>query len=478
MSRAVIIVWFRQDLRVIDHPALTAAVDRGDVIIPVYIWSPEEEGDWPMGAAGRWWLHHALARLDEALQGLGSCLVLRKGTSLEVLRTLISQTRANRVCWCRRYAPAGIVQDNRIMTSLQTAGTDVEQYGGHVLFEPESVQTQSGNFYQVFSPFWKACLSLPEPEKPLEAPEALHAPDHFPDSLSLDQLALLPEINWTEGMRSVWQSGRASAMERLDHFIGNAVSAYPTARDRPDILGTSRLSPHLHFGEISVRQIWYAVRRRAPDTGAAYLRQLGWRDFSTHLLFHVPETTDAPLKPEFESFEWREDKALLCAWQQGHTGYPLVDAGMRELWATGWMHNRVRMVAASFLVKHLRISWIEGARWFWNTLVDADLANNTMGWQWVAGCGADAAPYFRIFNPILQSKKYDPSGSYIRRWVPELAALSDTHIHIPWKASKSDLTAGAVILGETYPKPIVDHMTERDRALSAYQQMKDRSRLS
>lgn len=476
--RDTVIIWFRRDLRLADHAALTAAVERGDAVIPVFIPAPEEEGDWPPGAASRWWLHHSLSRLDESLQSLGAKLILRSGPSLDVLRDLVRETGAKSVFWHRRYEPAGMAADARIRTALQGDGIEVEQFGGDVLFEPESVQTQSGGFYQVFTPYWKACMALPEPTAPEDPPKVLSVPDRWPDSLSLNQLSLLPDIDWASGIRSVWQPGSEGAAAQLDRFIDKAIAAYEDHRDRPDMTGTSCLSPHLHFGEISIRQVWHAVKQRAPEAGEVYLRQLGWRDFAVHLLFHAPDTTNAPLRPEFDAFPWREDDVQLRAWQQGRTGYPLVDAGMRELWATGWMHNRVRMVVASFLVKHLRISWLEGARWFWDTLVDADLANNTLGWQWTAGCGADAAPYFRIFNPVLQSKKFDPDGTYIRRWIPEIAGLSDAQIHTPWEVSDGDLKAADIVLGKTYPMPVVDHRTAREKALNAYHQMQDRSKSS
>lgn len=474
MNASCTIVWFRNDIRLADHPALHSAFDRGDEIIPVYIHSTEDDGNWSAGAASRWWLHHALTDLDDRLDALKSRLTVREGKPLDVLRTLIRETGASTIVWNRRYEPAGMEYDDLVMEILRKEGVTVEQYGGNVLFEPESVQTGSGAHYQVFTPFWEACLSLPEPQKPLDPPDTLKVPCQWPRSIPLERLALRPSISWAGGIRASWKPGSAGVEKQLDRLITDIVKDYKRDRNRPDLPGTSRLSPYLHFGEVSARRIWHTVRDRAPErSGEAYLRQLGWRDFSIHMVYHVPKTTGQPLKPEFESFPWQDAPEALRAWQRARTGYPLVDAGMRELWVTGWMHNRVRMVVGSFLVKHLLIPWQAGARWFWDTLVDADLANNTMGWQWIAGCGADAAPYFRIFNPILQSKKFDTKGNYIRRWVPELASLPDDCIHTPWEASPHILEEAGIVLGETYPFPIVDHTVARDLAMKAYKHIRE-----
>jgi deoxyribodipyrimidine photo-lyase len=337
------------------------------------------------------------------------------------------------------------------------------------------VENKSGKPFQVFTPFWKNCLAKPDPAEPLPAPARIPAPDKWPDSLPLAALELEPRIDWAAGMRAAWTPGEAGAQDRLAHFFSGAAERYGAARDIPGIEGTSRLSPHLHFGEISPRQVWHAARLSgiAGWRESRYLAEVGWREFAHHLLYHFPRTPVEPLRPEFARFPWRENDEALKAWQRGLTGYPVVDAGMRELWATGWMHNRVRMIVASFLVKDLLISWTEGAWWFWDTLVDADLAQNTLGWQWTAGCGADAAPYFRVFNPSGQGEKFDADGSYVRRWCPELARVPQEWLHRPWEAPAAVLAAAGVVLGRNYPKPIVDHAAARDFALKAFASLKN-----
>lgn len=415
------IVWFRLDLRLADNPALNAAVQRGGPVIPVFIWAPEEEGNWPPGAASRWWLHHSLKSLATGLGGL----IIRRGPSLDALRQLVKETGATAVFWNRRYEPALIARDTKVKQALIADGLKVDSFNSALLFEPWELKP-----YKVFTPFWRACLA-----KGVGGPRSVVATlgerTRQSASLQLDELGLLPKPNWASNFP--WQPGEAGALQQLRRF---KPAAYRKNRDLPAIAGTSRLSPHLHFGEISPRQVWHAVANED------YRRQLIWREFAHHLLYHFPYTPEKPLRLEFENFPWRKDAKALKAWQRGRTGFPLVDAGMRELWTTGWMHNRVRMVAASFLVKDLLIPWQEGARWFWDTLVDADLANNTLGWQWVAGCGADAAPFFRIFNPATQAEKFDPDGAYVRRWAKESV------------------------------KPIVDHATARNRALDAYHDLK------
>lgn len=467
------LVLFRNDLRLADNPALLSAIERGDTVIPVYVWPADTEGKWAIGEAARWWLHHSLVDLIGQLGALGSRLVIKKGGDLEQLRTLIRETGAYTVRWNRRYDPEGTADDQHMMAALREDGIAVEQSNGNVLFEPDTVQTCSGSHYQVFTSFWRACQSKPGPQYPSMPPDTLKGPDRWPNGLTVEGLNLLPDHEWDDGLGGNWKPGETSAKKQLEQISGRVVDDYALYRDQPCFAGTSRLSAHLHFGEISASQIWQTICASSPnESRKAYLRQLGWRDFSIHVLFHRPETVDRPLKTEFAAFPWRKDDRALRAWQQGRTGYPLVDAGMRELRRTGWMHNRVRMVAGSFLVKQLLISWQEGARWFWNSLVDADLANNTMGWQWVAGCGADAAPYFRVFNPIIQSKRFDADGGYIRRWVPELARLPDKHLHTPWESPSGVLADAGVVLGKTYPVPIIDHSMARKRAIDAYLQMR------
>jgi len=483
MSRPTSIVWLRRDLRLADNPALHAASRRG-AVIPVFIWAPDEEDVWAPGAASQWWLHQSLLHLDRDLQARGTRLVLRRGAAATVLGEVVRQGDADLVVWNRCYEPALIARDAAVQTALAADRVQVETFNASLLYEPRTIRTQAGRPFQVFTPFWRTCLNAPKPAPPLPPPSALRAPTRKPETLRLGDLALQPTVDWTAGLRAAWQPGERGAEAQLARFLDDALARYPEARDRPDIAGSSRLSPHLHFGEIGPRQVWHAVETRAaldstPGTykaAEAYLRQLGWREFAHHLLFHFPHTPDAPLRAEFAAFPWADDAEWLRAWQRGRTGYPIVDAGMRELWATGWMHNRVRMIVASFLVKDLLLPWQAGARWFWDTLVDADLANNTLGWQWTAGCGADAAPYFRIFNPVSQGEKFDPGGAYVRRWVPELHALPAQWIHKPWDAPPATLAAAAVELGRSYPMPIVDHGEARGHALAALATIKRSTR--
>lgn len=475
------IVWFRQDLRLADNPALLAAASRGEPIIPVYIWAPEEEGAWPLGAASRWWLHQSLKQLDTSLRQLGSRLILRRGPTLATLQYLLKTTGSEAVYWNRRYEPAAIDRDSKIKAVLQQDGFVAESCNGSLLFEPWTIRTKQGLPYQVFTPFWKACLSQPAPEPPEHQPTRLMTPRRWPATLDLAELGFEPKIDWTKGMRATWTPGEEGASKQLDRFLKEALADYADARNRPDLLGTSRLSPHLHFGEISVKQVWHAIQERLQHNRTAqaanairvFASELGWREFANHLLFHFRQTPQQPLREHFARFPWKIDSDSLRAWQRGVTGYPIVDAGMRELWHTGWMHNRVRMIVASFLVKDLLIPWQEGARWFWDTLVDSDLANNTLGWQWSAGCGADAAPYFRIFNPVSQGEKFDPEGAYVRQWIPELASLQTRWIQRPWEAPANELTDAGITLGITYPRPIVDHQEARAQALNAFRDMKE-----
>jgi len=475
VNRTPALLWFRNDLRLADHPALQAAIASGSPVLPVFIWSPEEEAPWSPGGASRWWLHQSLRELQAALRRAGSTLVIRRGPTAAALQQLAEETGARDIFWSRRYEPAELARERHLVHSLRARGITAHVSPGNLLFEPGAICNGSGNPFQVFTPFYKACLAMPAPPEPLKSPTRLAAPKTWPASLDVADLRLAPRPDWAGGLRQAWQPGERGASAQLESFWRNAADSYAVGRDRPDLAGTSRLSPHLHFGEITPRQIWHAAGSR--DAGP-YLRQIIWREFAYHLLVTYPQTPSQPLRPEFRGFPWRVDEAGLRAWTRGATGYPLVDAGMRELWRTGWMHNRVRMVAASFLVKHLLIPWQEGAAWFWDTLVDADLANNTMGWQWTAGCGADAAPYFRIFNPVLQGEKFDPQAAYVRRWVPELAALPDAFIQQPWNAPPLALRSAGVRLGESYPTPLVHHDTARKRALAALAHIKTGSRKS
>jgi deoxyribodipyrimidine photo-lyase len=473
------IVWLRLDLRLADNPALMAAVERGKPVIPIFIWAPEEEGEWPPGAASRWWLHQSLAAFHSSLRAHGSRLVIRRGPTLETLRGLVKETGARAIFWNRRYEPAVIARDARVREALRGDGLKVESFNAALLHEPWTIQNKSGKPFQVFTPFWKNYLEQTDPAQPLHAPGNIPAPPRWLKSLTLDELELEPKINWVEGLRAAWQPGEAGALKNLKQFLTDGFGNYSVQRNRPDIAGTSRLSPHLHFGEISPRQIWHAVRSHAGSRGlkswraSQFLAEIGWREFAHHLLFHFPQTSVEPLRREFRQFPWQNNPDRLRVWQKGHTGFPIVDAGMRELWKTGWMHNRVRMIVASFLVKDLLLPWQEGARWFWDTLVDADLAQNTLGWQWTAGCGADAAPYFRVFNPVSQGEKFDPQGDYIRRWCPELAKLPAKWIHQPDKAPLEILRSAGVELGHTCPRPIVNHAAARKIALDAFARIKN-----
>ncbi len=418
------IVWFRRDLRMTDNPALSAACERADRVVLLYVHAPDEEGDWPPGAASRWWLHRSLARLSADLLGRGAELHLRRGPSLEALLEVVRATGADCVYWNRLYEPALAERDAQVESALRATGIEVESCNAAMLVEPASVATRDGRPYRVFTPYWRACLPrLDEQPRILPPPRRITAAELPAPGPTLDELGLAPTIRWDAGLDATWTPGEAGALTRLEIFCDAILGGYSDSRERPDLDGTSRLSPHLHFGEIGPRQCLAAARNALAgraDTQAGYdafVRELGWREFAHHVLHHHPHTTNAPLDARFAGFAWDPDPRLLAAWQRGRTGFPIVDAGMRQLWATGWMHNRVRMIVASLLTKNLRQHWLEGARWFWDTLVDADLASNTLGWQWVAGCGADAAPYFRIFNPLLQAARHDPDGAYARRWL-------------------------------------------------------------
>jgi deoxyribodipyrimidine photo-lyase len=481
MSASPGILWFRQDLRLRDNAALREALLTSGPVIPVYILDDEGEGRWQPGAASRWWLHHSLAALDLSLRERGSQLVLAQGDSLDVLQKIIRGTGASAVYWNRRYEPATIARDKVVEAKLTAIGIDARSFNSALLFEPATIANKQGGPFQVFTPFWRHCLTRSVQEEIPASRRSLVAPKKWPPSLALAQLQLLPKLSWADGFSEIWEPGEAGAKKRLKRFISTTVAGYSEARDRPDEEATSRLSPHLHFGEIGPRQIWSAASALSEDSGVfpvnggvqRFLTEIGWREFAHHLLYHFPDTPEKPLRKKFEHFPWAEDVggAKLRAWQQGLTGYPIVDAGMRQLWQTGWMHNRVRMVVASFLVKHLRLSWVQGAAWFWDTLVDADFASNTLGWQWSAGCGADAAPYFRIFAPVTQGEKFDPKGEYVRRWVPELAKLPAKFIHRPWEAPTEVLAKAEIRLGGNYPRPIVDHAQARAAALAAFKSL-------
>ena len=464
-------MWFRQDLRLADNPALVDACGRGE-IIPIYILDDENADSWKIGGASRWWLHHALEDLNRSLnQGLQ----LYKGEASAILSVLAHQTGAEAIVWNRCYEPWRIVRDANIKSALKGQGLDVQSFNGSLLWEPWQVLKKDSTPYKVFTPYYRrGCLSAVAPRQPIPIPKSINISKTSNHSLRLEDLNLLPKINWDGEMNARWDISEAAAHTRLDEFVMDDLQDYREGRNFPNKPNVSRLSPYLHFGQISPNIAWH----RASEAGAfvtneksldTFLSELGWREFSNYLLYHFPKLPTDNLQARFDLFPWAENTdADLKAWQRGNTGYPLVDAGMRELYKTGYMHNRVRMVVGSFLVKNLLVHWHHGERWFWDCLVDADLASNSASWQWIAGCGADAAPFFRIFNPITQSEKFDKQGAYIRRYVPELANLPDKYIHAPWLAPSEILTAAGVGIGIDYPAPIIDIKESRERALAAF----------
>jgi deoxyribodipyrimidine photo-lyase len=469
------LVWFRNDLRLADNPALQAALDAGYAPIPIYIHAPEEEGGWAPGGAARAWRHRSLQALDADLRRRGTRMRYFHGPSQQTLQTLAAACDAEAVFWNRRYEPAIEKRDTAIKASLRAQGLHVESFNGSLLIEPWQLATKQGGPYKVFTPFWKAASAAMRMPLLHEPPSELPRVDDGPRGVELASFQLQPTPRWDEGFWSHWQPGEAGAYASLNVFTDGALHAYRSDRDRPDRVGTSRMSPHLHHGEIApwrVVAILQALRGASDAASTAeidgFVRQLGWREFGYHLLHHFPFTPEQNLNPRFADFPWaRVQPATRDAWCQGQTGVPIVDAGMRQLWETGWMHNRVRMVVGSYLCKHLRYHWREGARWFWDTLVDADLANNTLGWQWIGGTGADAAPYFRIFNPVTQAEKFDPQGSYIARWLPELAPLPAALRFAPWTDPRT-----LARLAPDYPRtPIVDLARGRAAALDAYRRI-------
>jgi len=473
-----VIVWFRKDLRLDDNRALHGACASGRPVIPLYIREPDEDGTGPLGAAQAWWLHHSLHALDTALRKHNGKLILVSGHARDVLARIIKRSGAKAVFWNRRYDPPGIAIDMRLKHELEKQAIEARSFGGQLLHEPTKVKTSSGTSYRVYTPFWRALEGEGEPEAPVDAPERYRFPKQFPASEALVSWKLLPHRpNWAKSFPDMWTPGEAAAQERLQGFIEGGLRGYSADRDFPGKTTTSLLSPHLALGEISPARIWEVTKglpRRIPsDDIVRFRKELVWREFSYHLLFHFPELARDNWNDSFDGFGWRQDEDGFHAWCNGQTGYPIVDAGMRQLWRHGWMHNRVRMITASFLIKDLLVDWRRGEAWFRDSLVDADPAINAASWQWVAGSGADASPFFRIFNPVLQGEKFDADGNYIRQFVPELEKLDDTYIHRPFEAPESVLDKAGITLGETYPRPIVDHATARHRALRVYNAIKD-----
>ncbi len=472
---ATTLVWFRNDLRLHDHAPLTAAARSGLPIVTCYV--HDEHADAAPGAARRWWLHGSLRSLGAAIAERGGALVLRRGRAAAEVAAIAAANAATEVHCTKSHTPDGRGIEAELKALLSARGIDLVTHAGDALFDPEQVRSQSGQPFRVFTAFWNACLRQGDVGSPLPVPRGLRLVASAAPGEQLDDWGFEPTApDWAAGLRAAWTPGEAAARARLEQFAAVALVSYRTERERPDHAGSSRLSPYLCGGEISPRTVWATVAKSRCEGASAFLRELGWREFARHLVWHWPQFPNEPFRAEFRRFPWRDDAQALQRWQRGRTGYPLVDAGMRELWHTGWMHNRVRMVAASFLVKHLLMPWQQGARWFWDTLVDADLANNSVGWQWVAGSGADAAPYFRVFNPLLQARKFDPEGVYVRRWLPELAALPTELLHEPQAAPPLVLRAAGVEIGRTYPAPIVVHAEARSRALAAYATARGTSR--
>lgn len=482
MIERPILVWFRQDLRIADNPALHAAAVSGAPVLPVYVLDDAGAGRWRMGGASRWWLHSSLAALDRSLQALGAALTLRQGPTVETLLALVAETNAQGVCWNGHPEPHWCDAERRLETALTSAGVAAHPSSALTLFPLAHIRGRQGQPFRVFTAFWRACLAATAPAPPIPAPATLQPLADPPAGDDPAKWQLQPvSPDWAGGLRETWQPGEVAGRQRLVRFLDERLAGYAANRDRPGLAATSELSPYLHFGEVSARQVWHTTLARAAaepalaNAAEAFLRQLGWREFSVDILLNNPAMAEEPLQARFTAFPWEPDDRLLAAWQRGRTGYPIVDAGMRQLWETGWMHNRVRMIVASFLVKHLLQPWQAGEAWFWDTLVDADLANNAGGWQWVAGCGCDAAPCFRIFNPISQGERFDADGAYIRRWLPALARVPDRWLHRPWEAPPLELAAARVRLGVDYPNRLIEHATARTRALAAFAKLKTNS---
>ncbi|MEI2301097.1 cryptochrome/photolyase family protein [Ensifer sp. MJa1] len=472
-AKAPVIVWFRKDLRLSDNRALAAAAETGAPVIPLYIREPDESGNGPLGAAQRWWLHHSIVALSSRLHQRGLRFILRSGNPLEVLSDIVETTGADRIYWNRRYDPCGIAVDQPLKKALADRAIGVESFAGQLLHEPMRLMTTTGRPYRVFTPFWRALEAGYEPASPIDAPAGLTASDAWPLSERLEDWSLLPQRpDWAATFSEVWTPGEDGANSHLSAFIEERIADYRQDRDFPDVDGTSLLSPHLAFGEISPAQIWDATRGlQAVEGVATFRKELAWREFSYHLLFHNPELPRQNLDRRFDAFPWLANDEQFSCWTWGLTGFPIVDAGMRQLWRHGYMHNRVRMIVASFLIKDLLVDWRRGEAWFRDTLLDADPANNAASWQWVAGSGADASPFFRIFNPILQGEKFDAEGAYVKRFVPELARLAPRYVHRPFAAPAAVLAEAGIELGVTYPKPIVDHAVARERALAAFREI-------
>ncbi|MBP6104033.1 MAG: deoxyribodipyrimidine photo-lyase [Gammaproteobacteria bacterium] len=470
------LVWFRQDLRLVDNPALHAALEQGS-ILAIYILEEKKQDYFSMGSASRWWLHHSLSKLH---QSLNNQLNVYIGNAQTIILKLIEAYKIEAVYWNRCYEPWRISEDTSIKSCLKKINIDCKSFNASLLFEPWEILKSDGMPYKVFTPFYqRGCLNAPSPRTPLGKPKKLDCIVDRCNTLSIETLNLLPTIPWHESLEAHWTVGEKAAHKRFKDFLQKGLNHYQEGRNFPARSNVSRLSPHLHFGEISPHVLWHTAQMEKMNAKTPlhdiehFVRQLVWREFSYYLLYHFPELPYKNFQRKFDRFPWQNDTSLLKSWQKGQTGYPIVDAGMRELWQTGTMHNRVRMIVGSFLVKNLNLDWRHGAAWFWDCLVDADLANNSAGWQWIAGSGADAAPYFRIFNPITQGEKFDLEGIYTKRFVPELAKLPIKYLFEPWSAPSTVLKEAGIILGETYPKPIVDLQRSRKSALEAFASLRE-----
>ena len=466
----IIIFWFRQDLRIVDNPGLSKSL-KSDKVLPIYILDDTNSNDFAMGAASRWWLHNSLRELNK---NLDNKLSLYKGDPLEILESLSSRFNIKGIFWNRCYEPWRIERDKKIKSKFIEKDIIVETFNSALLWEPWEILKSDNTPYKVFTPYYrKGCLMSEAPRKPLSAPNLNTLFEDKENILPLDDLNLLPRIKWYKEMEKLWEPGEKGAHKKLESFLSDGLLGYKEGRNFPSKKNVSQLSAHMHFGEISPNQVWHRAKLkkdlpRIEKDLDHFLSELGWREFSYNLLFHFPELPRENLQKKFDNFPWIENEILFDKWKKGLTGYPIVDAGMRELWQTGYMHNRVRMIVGSFLVKNLLLHWHKGEKWFWDCLIDADLASNSASWQWVAGSGADAAPYFRIFNPILQGKRFDPDGSYIKKFIPELEQLPSKYLFSPWEAPIEVLSEANIELGSDYPEPIVDLIKSRDRALEAF----------
>lgn len=473
MAKDIIIHWFRQDLRLQDSPSLHEAAKDG-LVLPIYILDDKNADEHCMGAASRCWLHYSLQALNASLKGK---LIVCVGDPKKIIIDMVQEHNVKAVYWNRCYEPWRIDRDKKIKKVLEAHNTNAQSFNGSLLWEPWEVLKKDETPYKVFTPYYRnGCVNAPAPREPLSKPKSLSLYEVETNPLSIDNLKLLPTIGWDTSLVAHWKIGEVAAFKKLKKFTANRLSNYKQGRDFPALNSVSRLSPHLHFGEISPNQAWYAAKNnQESDDLDHFLSEMAWREFSHSLLYHFPELPRKNLQSKFDNFPWLENKEYLHSWQTGQTGHPLVDAGMRELWQTGYMHNRVRMVVGSFLVKNLLLHWHHGEKWFWDCLLDADLANNSASWQWIAGCGADAAPYFRVFNPSTQGQKFDPNGEYTRRFIPELKELPNKYLFNPWEAPEDILIKAGVKLGENYPHPIVDLKLSRVRALEAFQSLKSQA---